>query len=144
MKNILVATDGSETAKQALLEARELAECRGSKVKIIHVRPDSLIPLYINTDKQIKSYEAIMEHEKESSELLLEDALKVFEGFVGQVTTVSKSGDAAEEIMREAEEGNHDLIIMGNRGLGTFSRKMLGSVANKVLNHSKKRILIIQ
>lgn len=47
MKNFLVATDGSELANNALVEARKLAVALGAKVKVIHVREGSLIPLYI-------------------------------------------------------------------------------------------------
>ena len=144
MKNILVATDGSETANQALIEARKLAECTGAKVKIIHVISHSLIPLYIETQEQMDIYKTIMEQEEEASQTLLDDALKIFEGFIGEVSTVSRNGYAAQEIIKEATEGDHDLIVMGNRGLGTLSRAMLGSVANKVLNNSKKKVLIIQ
>ena len=144
MENILVATDGSKTANQALIEARKLAQCTGAKVKIIHVISHSLIPLYIDTHEQMELYNSIVEQEEEASQMLLDDALKTFEGFTGEVSTVSRSGYAAQEIIKEATEGNHDLIIMGNRGLGTLSRAMLGSVANKVLNNSKKKVLIIQ
>lgn len=144
MKNILVATDGSETSKQALIEAKAMAECHGSKVKIIHVRPSTMMPTYLSSVRQIEDHQDIIEEEKKYSELLLEESLKVFEDFPGEVSTVSRDGDAGEEIIKEAEEGNHDLVIMGSRGLGTFSKTLLGSVTNKVLNHSNKRVLVIR
>ncbi len=141
MKNILVATDGSETAKRAMLKTRELAECTGAKVTIINVSSDLVEhPYLVNRTYGIQTNEDLKEFGKE----LLKDAEKLFEGFQGTVDTVIRSGDSAREIIDEAEGKDYDLIVMGSRGLGTFSRAMLGSVSNKVLNHVDKDVLIIR
>ena len=141
MKNILVATDGSETANRALLETRKLAECTGAKVTIINVSSDLIEhPYLMNRTYGIQTNEDLMNFGKE----LLKDAEKLFEGFEGSVETVIRSGDTAKEIMDESEAKDYDLIVMGSRGLGTFSRAMLGSVSNKVLNHVDKDVLIIR
>lgn len=143
MEKILVAIDGSETSKRALAEARVLAECRGSKVKIIHIRPD--VETITNTSiQQFRGKHMSPEDEKEFSESLLEEGLKMFEGYSGEVSTSSRMGNAADEIIEESRKGNHDLIIMGSRGLGTFSRTILGSVTNKVLNYSKNKVLVVR
>lgn len=141
MKNILVATDGSETSNKALMEARKLAECMGSKVSIINVASDLVAhPYLMNREYGIKTNEDLMKLGKE----LLAESLKIFEGFTGVVDTIIKSGDAGREIIAEAERGDYDLIVMGNRGLGAFSRVMLGSVSNKVLNHVEIPVLIVR
>lgn len=141
MRNILVATDGSETSKKALIEARKLAESRDSKVTIINVASDLVAhPYLMNREYGIRTNEDLMKFGKE----LLKDSLKVFEGFDGEVDTIIRSGDAGREIIEEAKEGGYDLIIMGSRGLGAFSRAMLGSVSNKVLNHVKIDVLIVR
>lgn len=143
MKSILVATDGSITSKKALIECRELAECTGARVTIINV---ASLPLPLNISAQdhiIIEQEAIMRN-KEKSIQLLNKELGIFEGFSGEISIVTRSGDAGEEIIKEAEEGDYDLIIMGSRGRGIFSRAILGSVSNKVLNHLNKNVLIVK
>lgn len=141
MKSILVATDGSETAKKALMEARRLAECMDSKVTIINVASDLVAhPYLMNREYGIKTNEDLRTMGKE----LLDEALKVFEGFPGVVETVIRSGDAGRQIIAEAEKGDYDLLVMGSRGLGAFSRAMLGSVSNKVLNHVDQKVLIVR
>jgi nucleotide-binding universal stress UspA family protein len=141
MNNILVATDGSETANKALMETRKLAECMGSKVTIINVASDLVAhPYLMNREYGIKTNEDLKKLGKE----LLDEALKVFEGFPGVVETVIRSGDAGRQIIAEVEKGEYDLIVMGSRGLGAFSRAMLGSVSNKVLNHVDTNVLIIR
>ncbi|VEL38347.1 unnamed protein product [Protopolystoma xenopodis] len=42
-----------------------------------------------------------------------------------------------------AKENNADLIVMGNRGLGTMSRTFLGSVSDYVLHHANIPVLIV-
>lgn len=141
MKNILVATDGSETANKALIETRKLAECMGAKVTIINVASDLIAhPYLMNREYGIKTNEDLLKLGKE----LLDESLKIFEGFPGEVETVIRSGDSGREIIAEIEKGDYDLIVMGSRGLGAFSRAMLGSVSNKVLNHVNIKVLIVR
>lgn len=147
MKNILVATDGSKTSEKALLKAKELGEIRDSKIKIIHVttkRPS--IPSDISSEEVANIIDEAKEEWDEESKLVLDEAMKIFEDFTGEVNTVSRHGDPAEEIIKEAEleSEEYDLVIMGNRGLGKFSRTLLGSVSNKVLNKVDKNVMIIK
>lgn len=140
IKKILVATDGSETANKAILEARQLAECMGSKVTILNVVIGIDNPAVMSRDHWGKTSEDLNKHGRE----LLKEATKMFEGSSIEVDTVVRSGKAANEIIAEADKGEYDLIVMGNRGKGTISRTMLGSVSNKVLNHSEKRVMIVR
>ena len=141
MKNILVAIDGSENSKRALLETRQLAECTGANVTILNVSNDlSKYPYLMNSTYVVQTNEDL----KEFGKKLIDDSLKVFEGFQGTIDTMVRSGEVAREIIEEAEGKDYDLIVMGSRGLGTFSRTMLGSVSNKVLNHVDKDVLIIR
>lgn len=143
MKNILVATDGSENAKKALIESMELAKCSGGKVTIINIVSLPL-PLDISyQDRVIIEKEATMRN-KAKSLVILNEALSYFEDFPGEVSILTRCGDAGQEIIEEAEEGDYDLIIMGSRGRGMFSRTILGSVSNKVLNHLNKNVLIVK
>lgn len=142
MKKILVATDGSENANKALVESIHLAEALNLNIDILNVMKDIVISPYMQLDSyNIQTTEEI---EKQGQEIL-ENALKLFGNFKGQVNTILKIGDPADTIIRESEKEEYDLIVMGSRGLGTFSRAMLGSVSNKVLNHAKtKNVLIVK
>ncbi|MGO1470886.1 MAG: universal stress protein, partial [Tissierella sp.] len=55
-----------------------------------------------------------------------------------------RRGDPADAIIKETEKEDYDLVVMGSRGLGTFSRAILGSVSNKVLNHVETNVLIVK
>ena len=54
------------------------------------------------------------------------------------------SGEPAFQIVKKANEGNYQLIIMGSRGLGGIKGLMLGSVSQKVSQLSHCPVLIIK
>lgn len=140
MKKILVATDGSKYSKKALLTAKQMATDMGSEVTVI-----SIVTLYDNVyshNKAIKS--ELGKAEMERSKYVLKEAEEIFSDFEGKFSTVYKIGDAVNEIVKLAEEGNYDLLIMGSRGLGAFSRTLLGSVSDKVIHHVKTSVMIIK
>lgn len=141
MRKILVTTDGSDNANKALLEAKRMAVAFDAKVEILYV----IKYLVKNSYVRIERYSPqVMEEFKKIGEEILEDSLKYFDDYKGQVTTKLKAGDPGDIIIEETEKEDYDLVVMGSRGLGTFSRTMLGSVSNKVLNHTKTNVLIVK
>lgn len=141
MEKILVPVDGSENSKKALMEAKKIGSLLNSEITIMNVVKDIVAHPYIaNQDYGIKTNEGLMELGK----ALLEDSVKLVGDFPGEVKTKLKYGDPGRAIIEEANEGDYDLIVMGSRGLGAFSRVMLGSVSNKVVNHVKINTLVIK
>lgn len=141
MKKILVPVDGSKNSINAMLKAREIGKALGSDITILNVIPLMQNYKYVHNKDFYKDVER--ETLKESQALLL-NTKKYFEDYPGVINTLYKRGDAVEEIVKYAEEGKYDLIVMGNRGLGAFSRTLLGSVSNKVIHHVNTSVLIIK
>ncbi|MCK9444373.1 MAG: universal stress protein [Tissierellaceae bacterium] len=142
MKKILVAVDGSDNAKKAISKAREIGELAGSEIHLLYV-----VSCFRNCHPYVvdHAYEAEINRVLlEQGKKILEESLDVFEGYSGKVKNSVLSGDVAKEIIEYAENNQCDLIVMGSRGLNTFSRAMLGSISNKVLNHAEKSILIVR
>ena len=54
-----------------------------------------------------------------------------------------KDYDVAEDILREAEDGGFDTVVMGRRGLGMAKTLLLGSVTHKVVQNAKGCAVII-
>lgn len=139
MQKFLVPVDGSYNSKRALVEAREYAKNLDAEITIV------------NVVKNLRQYSSIGDESltvkktlTDKSYKILEKSLEPFDGYQVKVNTKLLKGNPAEQIIKEADEGNYDLIIMGSRGMGTFSRSILGSVSNKVLNHTDKNVLIIK
>lgn len=140
MKKILVTTDGSDNSVRALEMAKKQAELTEAELTILTVLDPIAMYGY--------SYSELSERDTQvltsAGEYVLREALKVIDSFEGEVETKLKNGSPADEILKEAENGDYDLIVMGSRGLGVFSRRMLGSVSHKILNHTQTDVLIIK
>lgn len=141
MKKILVTTDGSKNSNKALLKAKKIARALDANIEIMTVVRTAVVSPYLTVD-----YAPVLSNLTfvKFGEALLKEALGFFDDFEGEVHTTLKSGDPAEMIIKQAELEDYDLIIMGSRGLGTFSRTMLGSVSSKVLNHIDTNVLIVK
>lgn len=139
MKKILVASDGSDNSERAVLESKKHAEYIDAEITILTI----IKPLGRYTTVGYRSIPIDKELKNEAGSIL-KKSVELLGDFKGEILTKIKKGDPADEIIDEAEDGDYDLIIMGSRGLGTFTKTMLGSVSNKVLNHSEKNILIVK
>ena len=53
-------------------------------------------------------------------------------------------GKAHQQILRIAEEGKYDLIVMGVRGTGALSRFAFGSTADRVIRQADCPVLTIR
>nr|WP_300004116.1 universal stress protein [Tissierella sp.] len=142
MKKLLVTTDGSKNSKKALLEAKRLATALDLKIIILNVVNDIVITPYMTMQ-----YNMIQQSDKDLRQIgekILEESLKLFDDFEGEIETKLERGDPADIIIKEVKDNDYELIVMGSRGLGTFSRAMLGSVSSRVLHHVKTNIFIVK
>lgn len=142
MEKILVTTDGSENATKALLKAKEVAKVLGREVIILSVVEEVTSNPYLTID--YTTVEARQNYLLKLTEEILKEALKHFEDFHGDVNTKILKGNPSEMIIKEINDNDYDMVIMGSRGLGTFSKTVLGSVSYRVLNHSKIDVLIVK
>lgn len=144
MKNILVAVDGSQNAHRAVMEAKKIGTLFNSKITILNVIEDHTNPSLFSVD-HVSGYGLLVQKELEKHSVkLLDTYMKNFKDYSGEVETLTKVGQPADQIQEVAEETGSNLIVMGSRGLGTFPGLMLGSVSNKVINRSQVSVLIVK
>ena len=133
MTKILVAYDGSDSAKRALAEAAKLAN--GEPVSVVSVAAP--LPQF-GRAAQMLVPEEVEERERE-----LEEAGRLLAEQGVHATIVERKGDPAERIVDEAEREHADLLVMGTRGLGTGTKLLVGSVGDEVLRHAPCKVLIV-
>lgn len=145
MKKILVAVDGSDNSNKALMKAKELAAAFNSEITLIYVTEDvnTLDSIYL-FDKNKVNTDPLNNAFKNQAMEVLDGAMEHFKDYNGKVDTLIKKGNAPFKILEVSEEGDYDLIVIGSRGLGPFSRQVMGSVSNKVVNNSKISVLIVK
>ena len=165
VKKILYATDLSENARYAFAYAVSLADLYNAAITILHVLPevpellDQSVIGYISAERweEIKSQQ--LEEAKEAligkrrEHLAVKEALLQFSedvkqqqqgaGFTTDEVIVVR-GNPVEEIIKNAEERNCELIVMGTHGLGTLADAMLGSTARRVIRRSKMPVLVVR
>ena len=145
-RTILVATDGSNSAKQAVEYAAVSAHMWETKLHILTVVPPTCS---VYTDIGGFSADYDLDYEKAMMAYhvkVLDDAKKLLlEKYPDlNVSTKIKKGYVSKKILEESEEGNVDLIVIGSRGCGGLTGLFLGSVSNYVVNHCKLPILVVK
>lgn len=135
MNKILVAYDGSESAKRALEEAAKLVRDDGT-LTVVSVAEE--LPQFGRAAAMLVPEE----DEERRHELREAKAMLAERGITAKV--VERRGDAATMILDEAEKEGVELIVMGTRGLGSGKRWLLGSVSTKVLHHAPSNVLVVR
>lgn len=137
---ILVAIDGSKMSNKALKAALQIARERYSKVGVIHVEKNVMISENMTTDSIDEIYSKI----NNEANSLFNEARSLAESEELEIDTHYVMGDPAVQIVKTAEQGNYQLIVMGSRGLGAIKGIVMGSVSYKVLQLSQCPVLIIK
>jgi nucleotide-binding universal stress UspA family protein len=141
---IVVGTDGSETANEAVRQATELAKAVGSSIDLVSAyEPVSSARLREEAQQVPKDMEWMV-NPREDVDATLKAAGEQIEEAGVEVHTHAREGDPADAILDVAEERKTDLIIVGNKGMTGAKRFLLGSVPNKVSHHAPCSVLIIR
>ena len=142
--SIVVGTDGSATASEAVRQTAELAKALGARV--------NLVSAYEPVGSQRLRSERVeapddvqwMVNEREDVDATLKQAAEKMSESGIEVETFARQGDPADAILDVAEEQNADLIVVGNKGMTGAKRFLLGSVPNKVSHHAPSSVMIIR
>jgi nucleotide-binding universal stress UspA family protein len=144
-QSIVVGTDGSQTAHEAVHQAAELAARLGARVHLVCVYepvPSAQESDTVERDTHAESGWVL--RPREAVDATLADAAAVFARVGVPVDCYAQRGDPADAILDVAEERGADLIIVGNRGRTGAKRFLLGSVPNRVSHHAPCAVLIIR
>ena len=137
---ILVGTDGSLTADQAVARAAELAAQGGSALHIVTVYRSNLV-------RKLEAERASSSEEIDMSLSLDDEARATLRGasVLALQTGVTAEehaveGDPARMILKTAEDLAADLIVVGSKGL---ERRVFGSVPNTITHEANCDVLVV-
>ena len=140
MKRILIATDGSVAAQEAVELGVELARDEGAEAIVVHVVPLShTVPVSGFGLVGYVPYEPT-----EWDEQVLEDAQALAEDAGVVAGTALLRGDPVTEIIRHADTVDADLVVVGSRGHGALASALLGSVSRGILSASTRPVLVVR
>lgn len=140
MQHILLATDGSESARRATDVAAELSRAVGGRLSIVTVGGEVTdeVKQFAHTEGSIP--DAI---EGFSSQLLHQAKNIAEKAGVAAIDTRSGWGDPAEVIIEIARREKVDAIVVGRRGRGRLAGLLLGSVSQKLASLAPCAVVIV-
>ena len=143
---IMLATDGSKLSQKAVKSAIDLASKFNAELVAVKV-----IPLYVQTyfegsftvaDIDVKSIEA--QWAAGAQQVLDKISSSAAAKGVSVKTSVVKSDDIADGLVKAANKMKVDLIVMASHGRKGVKRLLLGSETQNVLTHSEIPVLVLR
>ncbi len=152
IKRIIVGVDGSMPSKKALDYAAQWAKALGAELHIVHAIKN--IDLITSLTRRSFSSKASLSAD-ELYQSLRAGAAKWMEDYEREAKSVGLS-DISTKIL--SEEGKSevemitdyalavkaDMIVVGSRGLSTFKRLVLGSIAGGIVTHALCPVLVVR
>lgn len=143
-KSIVVGTDGSDTASEAVRQAGEFAAALGATVEVVSAYEPVSQARLREESKAAPGDLQWMINPREDVDATLEQAAEMVRATGAEVRTHARQGDPADALLDVAEEIGADVIVVGNKGMTGAKRFLLGSVPNKVSHHAPCSVLIIR
>jgi nucleotide-binding universal stress UspA family protein len=136
-RKILVAYDGSATARNALAVASHLAKEDKSWIKVLTVLPD------YRGDLELIGVSDIKDTIEGPGKKLLEEAREIADHEDVHILTNMAQGEPYDKIVHVADDENCDLIVIGRRGAHHLERELMGSVTARVIGYTDKDVLVV-
>jgi len=135
--NIVVGTDGSETAKAAVGRAFALARLDGASVHVVHAfkLPTANVSVGALGDPVVPAAAV------NAADAVLADAVAAADGVSVKIYAVS--GDPADALIQIAEQVDADIIAVGSKGMQGV-RRLIGSVPNSITHNAPCDVLIVK
>ena len=141
---IVVGTDGSKTATEAVKTAIELAKLSKATLEIVSAYEPVPQSRLKDESQGISGDVAHSVNPREDVELVLGNAAAEAKKADVDVITHPREGDPADAILDVAEENDADLVLVGNKGMTGARRFLLGSVPNKISHHAPCDVWIVK
>lgn len=140
IKSILVATDGSAMAMKAAEYAVGLAKQTGAGLIAVSVIDQGLFVTQSISGEATPTHliEPVEDYLRQVAAGYLESIKRMCRDQKIKVRTVTRSGYPIEEIIKEAEVSDADLIVVGSHGRSALAASVLGSVAYGVIHRETK------
>lgn len=142
---IVVGIDGSGEAAAALRWAVAEASLRDAGVEAVHAW--TFVPMTTPADSGLvpvawAETTEMLDATREAAERLAAEQVRDVLGEEHEVTVSLVQGDAAEALVEAAKDA--ELLVVGNRGRGSFKEALLGSTSGRVADHAPCPVVIVR
>jgi nucleotide-binding universal stress UspA family protein len=137
VKKIVIAIDNDPDAENVALNGLQLALQLKAEIAILSVVDTTLVKV----ERSISSADFVKILKSDYKKLQQKLTKTIFKNHT--ISTFLQEGKPYEVILKVADEWYADIIVIGTHGRGGLSHLIMGSVAQKVIRHSKKPVLAI-
>ena len=137
IKKILVPIDGSKNSLRGLDAAISIAKVTSAEITGLYV-------FYLPFSAGIRFTRKMKEEAQKKAVKAIEAAIKRVQRTGIEFKYKTGGGKVGEEIIRIAERGKYDMIIIGARGITGAKELFLGSVSNYVIHKSTIPVMIVK
>ena len=139
MAGIVVGVDGSGHSRKALERAAAEAACHGVPLNVLVIH-QAVRDVYGSASHYLDDA-AQTEKAKEAAQAETDQVLAGVSAKPTSVTVTAVHGLPADELIKASQGA--DMVVVGRRGMGGFSRLLMGSVSSQVAQHAQCPVLLI-
>ena len=144
-KKILVPTDFSVYSDNALKQALDIAKQNKAKIFLLHVVDDGIRQCAADYCLNEEAFQSIIkESVKNAQDKLHQEAQKIAGSDNVEISYEAIRGVPYEEILKEQEAKNIDLIVIASHGKTGILKNLMGSVVDKVTRRAKCQVLLVR
>ena len=145
-KKILVPTDFSVYADNALKQAIDIAKQNKAKIFLFHVIDDGFQQCAVDYCLDEGTVQKVLKDSiKNAKEKLQQEAKKITDSNSSmEIVYDTKRGIPYEEILKEQEEKGIDLIVISSHGKTGILKNLMGGVVDKIIKRAKCQILLVR
>lgn len=138
-RNVLVPTDGSDCANQALALGTDLANAEQAALHLLTVVVIATLGEDVGTDAVMTALEERATDLVEAAKAFAEDA-----GVADVTGTVEYASSVTQGVTSHVEDNDIDLVVLGTHGRTGLDRYVLGSVAETLVRTSATPVLTVR
>lgn len=141
---ILVGVDFSDHAETAVSQAVDIARHVDAEVVLAHagVVPDASASFSPSVSASAEEWQQILRDRLEENRAALAALRERYEGRGATISHMVIDDLPDAGLVKAADEVDADLVVVGSRGNTGFSRLLLGSVAERVVRHCKRNVMV--
>lgn len=146
VRTILVPYDGSEHSKRALSWCGSFHK-DGDLIILLHVVQPEYVMSPIGMALQaieLPDMRQVLNEDISQGKKMCQEAMQKVKAMGFQAAAfIHVDSNAGHAVIDAIGEHKIDFVVIGNRGLGTIRRTILGSVSNYVIHHSPVPVIIV-
>jgi nucleotide-binding universal stress UspA family protein len=142
ISRVLICVSGAEQGRRAVRLGALVACGAGAQTTLLHV-VDPMPSMYVGLEQMEETLAELLQSDTELAREL-KRATQIVRDQCSQPELKLRRGVAAEEILLEAQEGKHDLIVLGSpESASGLVRALMGDLAREVVARAQRPVLVV-